>query len=313
MDDEPLAAELDERQRAQPLEGIRRRRQHAAEQGQRHSAQDAGGVERCARLGVEPVEVQRGKLLHDGRKHRVLGRVRPLAESRGGELQGQRVTANEAVDPLGLCLVEPRAEQHLGGVGRRQRAERDGAQQLPERGAPDGARCVARTDHDTCVRRQRREEGLAEPAVEQTQVLRGVDAHHRAAVAELRRDGGEEARGRRLDRSPVDRDHHSAALRSLSPERAQQRRLPRARDAVGHRHDRSVVVQQPAQGSELGVAADHGRPALGQQRSERTHRQARTGSGSGAATIVETTGLIASVGSFIASAWRSSASGSLAS
>ncbi len=82
---------------------------------------------------------------------------------------------------------------------------------------------------------------------------------------------------------------------------------------MDHGDHRPVVVEQPAQQSELRVAADDGSAALGQQRSERAHRQAVTGSGSGAATIVETTGLIASVGSFIASAWRSSASGSLAS
>ena len=68
------------------------------------------------------------------------------------------------------------------------------------------------------------------------------------------------------------------------------------------RDHRPVVLQQPAQQRELRVAAHDGRPALGQQRSERAHRQALTGSGSGAAMIVETTGLTASVGSFVASA-----------
>ena len=134
-----------------------------------------------------------------------------------------------------------------------------------------------------------------------------------AAVAEIRRDGGEEARRRRLDRSRVDRDHGSAARSRLGPERPQQRRLPRPGDAVDDRDHRPVVVKSPRNNSELRVAADDAPPALGQQRSERAHRQALTGSGSGAAMIVETTGLIASVGSFIASAWRSTASGSLAS
>ena len=115
-----------------------------------------GRVERRARRRVEPVEVERGELLRDGRQDRVLGRVRALADRRRRELQRQRVAAHEAVDPLGLRLVEPGAAQHLGGVGGRERAERHRAQQLAERRAPDRARRVARGDHDARVRGQRR-------------------------------------------------------------------------------------------------------------------------------------------------------------
>ena len=104
VDDEALAAQLDEGQRPQPLErrGRRLARQNAGEQRQRHAAQHAGRVERLARAGVEPVEVERGELLHDRRQHRVLGRVRPLADGRRRELERERVAADEAVDPRGL-------------------------------------------------------------------------------------------------------------------------------------------------------------------------------------------------------------------
>jgi hypothetical protein len=133
---------------------------------------------------------------------------------------------------------------------------------------------------------KRREEGLAQPAVEQAQVLRGVDRNDDAAVAEIGRDGGEEARGRRLDRAAVDRDDRHVTRRRLGPERAQQRRLPGARDAVDDRDDRAVVVEESAQGSQLRVPPDDRRAALGQQRSEGACHRGQ--SGSGAATIVET-------------------------
>ena len=126
MDDEALAAELDERQRVEPRERVLRTLSGSSapssESVTRRSTEV--GVEHLARLRVEPVEVQRRELLHHGRQDRVLGRVRALAHGRRGELERERVAAHEAVDPFDLVLVEAGGAQHLGRVGRRQRPER---------------------------------------------------------------------------------------------------------------------------------------------------------------------------------------------
>ena len=317
VDHQALAPELDERQRRQARERHRRRvaGHERTQQRERHAAQHARRVERLASSAVEPVEVERRELLDDGRQDRVLGRVRPRADGRGGQLQRQRVPAREAVDPRRLFLVEPGAAQHLGRVCRRERAERHGAQQLAEGGAPDGAGGVAGREHDARVRRQRGQEVLAQPAVEQPQALGGVDdEHRRGARREPVADRAGEALRGRLDRAAVDGDDRRAALGRLGPEGAQQRGFARPGDAVHDGGQRPVVLEQAEQGGELGLAADDGRAALGEQRSERArHGQAASGSGSGACTIVATTRLIASVGSISASAWRSSASGPPAS
>ena len=173
--------------------------------------------------------------------------------------------AHEAVDPLGLRLVEPRAAQHLGGVGGRERAQRHGAQQLPERRAPDGARRVTGGEHDARVLGQRGQERQAQPAVEQAQALGVVDEQDDRPVGlQPAPDGGEEALRRRLDLAPVDGHDGRAARGRLAAERAQERGLARAGDAVDDHHGRRVVEQR----GELVVAADHVRAPLGEQRSE---------------------------------------------
>ena len=226
--------------------------------------------------------------------------------------------AHEAVDPRGLVLVEPGPAQDLGRVRRRQRPERHRAQQLAERRAPDGARRVARRDDDARVRGQRGQERQPQPAVEQPQPLGGVDHEHDRAVdgGERRLDGGEEALRRRLDPAPVDGDDGRAALGRLGSEGAQQRGLAGAGDAVDHGHERPVVVEQRGQRRQLVLAADQRGAPLREQRSEgpaHARQAAPAGSGSGAATTVVATGLMASVGSPSASAWRRSTSGPLAS
>ena len=124
-------------------------------------------------------------------------------------------------------------------------------------------------------------------------------------------DGGEEALRRRLDLAAVDGHDVRAARGRLGAERAQQRGLARAGDAVDDHHGRRVVEQR----GELLVAADHRRAPLGEQRSEgAAHGQADADRlGSGATTVVATTGLIASVGSISASACSSRCSGLVAS
>ena len=79
--------------------------------------------------------------------------------------------------------------------------------------------------------------------------------------------------------------------------------------------ERPAGLEHAEQRRELRVAAGERRAPLGQQRSERPrHGQvAAAGSGSGATMIVATTGLIASVGSIVASPWRRRASGPEAS
>ena len=223
-----------------------------------------------ARRRVEAVEVERRELLDDRRQHRVLGRVRALADRRRRQLQRQRVAADEAVDPFGLRLVEPGAAEHLGGGGRRERAERHREQQLAERRAPDRARRVARGEHDAGVLGQRGQEALAQPAVEQPQPLGGVDGEDDRPVGggERRLDRGEEALRRRLDGAPVDGDDGGAALAGLRDERAQQRGLPGAGDAVDHGHERPTGVEQRGERRELVVAAGQRRAPLREQRSE---------------------------------------------
>ena len=295
MDDEALPAELDERQRVQPRERVLRALfwKQRAEQRERHAAKDRGGVEHLARLRVEPVEVQRREFLHHGRQDRVLGRVGALAHGGGGELERERVAAHEAVDPFDLVGVEPGRAKHLGRIGRRQRPQRDREQELPERGPPDRAGRVAGGDHDPNVLGQRGQELQPQPAVEQPQPLGGVDHKHveRIEVA----DRGEEALRGRLDPAAVDRHD---PLGQLGPEGAQQRRLAGAGHAVDHGHVRPV-----AQRGKLVLAADERAAALGQQRPERPH------AGSGAATMVLATCLIASVGSRSDSACSISTSG----
>ena len=319
VDHEPLAPELGERQRRQALErGLGRLARHdRAEQRERDAPQHRGGVQRLARGGVEPVEVERRELLHDGRQDRVLAGVRAGAHGRGRELQRQRVPAREAVDPGRLRLVEAGAPQDLAGVGGRERAERDDEQQLPERAAPGGAGRVARGEHDARPLRQRGQQLGAQPAVDQPQPLGRVDHEHDRAVRGRHAvaDGGQEAVRGRLDRAPVDRDHGRAARGRLGPERAQQRGLARAGDPVHDGRERPAGLEHAEQRRELRVAAGERRAPLGQQRSERPrHGQvAAAGSGSGATTIVATTGLIASVGSIVASPWRRRASGPEAS
>ena len=133
--------------------------------------------------------------------------------------------AHEAVDPLGLRLVEPGPAQHLGRVRRRQRPERHRTQQLAERRAPHGARRVARGEDDARVLGQRGQERLAQPAIEQPQPLGGVDHEDDRAAGggERRLDGGEEALRRRLDRATVDGHDGGAALGRLRAEGPQQR------------------------------------------------------------------------------------------
>ena len=277
VDDQALAAEVDERQRAQPRERVDRVVDQRAEQRERHTAQDAGGVERLPCRVVEPVEVERGELLGDGRE---LGRGRR-------EQQRERVAAREAVRFLRLRVVEPLAVEQLGGVGGGERAERNRAHQLTERRAPHGSGRVAGRDHDPRGRRQRRQVRRAQPAVEQPQPFEGVDDQDARRVT----GGAEEALRRRLDRAAVD----PGDVLALAREGPQQRGLARARDAVDHR-DRRRVPQR----LELGVAADQA--PLGEQRAERPH-----------AANAAITGLMLPTGSIAASEYRSIHSGLVAS
>ena len=162
-----------------------------------------------------------------------------------------------------------------------------------------------RCDHDARVGRQRREERLSQPSVEQPQPLRRVDHEHEGNIGEAP-DRVEEALRGRLDGAAVDGDD----LLGLGAERAQQRRLARAGDAVDDGDHRPVVIEELAQRRELALAADQRAAARGQQRPE---RHAGAGAGSAALTTVVATCLIASVGSFIASEYRSSTSGPVAS
>ena len=156
--------------------------QQRAEQRQRDAAQHRGRVEHLARRGSSPSRYSAasscttvGSTASSGASGR--SRTADAAScSDSGCPRTKRLTHSACV------LVEPGAAQHLGRVGGRQRPERHGAQQLAERRPPDGARRVARGDHDARVRGQRRQERLAQPAVEQPQPLGGVDHEHDRAV-----------------------------------------------------------------------------------------------------------------------------------
>ena len=308
MDDQALAPQFDEWQRLQPCECVPRViREQRRQQRERDTAQDRRRVQDRARRRVEPVEVERREFLHDGRQDRVLRGVRALAQRRRRQLQRERMPAHEAVDPLGLGLVEPGPAEHFGRVGERQRPERHGKQQLAERRPPDGAGRVARGQDHAGMSGQRRQERLTQPPVQQPQALGGVDHENVGVVAR----GGPESLRRRLDRPAVDGHHARAARHRLRPEGPQERGLARAGDAVHDGHERPVVVEELAQRGELLVAADERAAPLGEQRAER--HATWTGSGSGAATTVDFTSLIPSSGSISASAWRASISRLVAS
>ena len=255
------------------------RRQHAAEQGQRHAAQHAGGVERLARLGVEPVQPQGGELLHDGREHGVLGRVRPLAHRRGRELQRQRMAADEAVDPLGLRLVEPGAEQHLGGVGGRQRPERDRAQELAERGSPDGAGRVARADTTRAFagsdgKKVWRSQPSSRRRCSAVSMAMTTRPSPRSAGMAARKPAGVGSTARPSTATTGTPRAAASARNARSSDDFPEPAMPWTTATTG-----PSSSKQPAQGSELRVAPDDRRAALGQQRSERAHRQAVTARG----------------------------------
>ena len=237
----------------------------------RRSTEVASSASRVAR--VEPVEVERGELLHDGRQDRVLGRVRALADRRGRELQRQRVAAHEAVDPLGLRLVEPGAAQHLGGVGGRQRAERHRAQQLAERRAPDGAGRVARGEDDARVRGQRGQEASVRSQPSSSRRRSAVSTTstttRRVGGPRLRPTAARKPCGVGSTARPSTATTRRAALGRLGAERPQQRRLARAGDAVDDGHERPVVVEQREQRASSASRPTSVARALGQQRSER--------------------------------------------
>ena len=195
VDDEPLAAELDEGQRREAGEGVLRRYigQQRRQQREGDAAQDAGRVQRFARRGVEAVEVERGELLHDGRQHGVRGCVRALAHGRRRELQRERVAVDEAVDPRRLRARRgPRGAAPRRRRARRQRADGHDAQELAEGRAPRGAGRVARGHDDARVGGQRRQQLQAQPRVDEPQALGGVDRQHGGAGQ--RRERGGDAR-----------------------------------------------------------------------------------------------------------------------
>jgi hypothetical protein len=117
------------------------------EERERDAAPDRRRIEGFPRGRIDPIEVERRKLLHDRRQDGVLGIVEPLADGRARELERQRVAAHEAVDPRGLCLVAPRPAEHLRRVRPRKRPSGSVRSSSPNdaRHTAPGASRVART------------------------------------------------------------------------------------------------------------------------------------------------------------------------
>ena len=146
-----------------------------------------------------------------------------------------------------------------------------------DRHTAPGASRVAST---TRVLRQRGQELLAQPAVEQAQLLRRVDGDHHAAAGrgEVCAERGE---GRRASAPRCGRRRPPRPRRGPPPRRGTpaQRRLPPATPWTTATSGPSSPSSRRSAAS-FRVAADDRGPALGQQGSEGPHR-GQAGSGSG--------------------------------
>ena len=177
VDDQALAAELDERQRAQPLEGIRRGGQHSAEQGQasRDGARRWRRAPRVSRRRARPATAPAsscttvGSTASSGASGR--SRTADAASCRdSGWPRTKRLTHSACVSsspaPSSTSAASAGDSGPSGIVHRsspnEERQTAPGASRVPIT-----TRAFAGSDG---------KKHLAEPAVEQAQVLGGVDA-----------------------------------------------------------------------------------------------------------------------------------------
>ncbi len=191
MDDQPVGAERDERQRAQAGERVvgRRGPEHRLQQRHGRAPQDAGGVQRLPGGGVQLGQVHarqlRGGLAHHG----VL--AADQRRRRGGDqLQRQWVPADGAVDARRRAVDgTPRRRSSSTASDGREAVELQRGHQLAVGGAPGRQRRVAPGEHDARVDGQRGHEHAPQPVVEQAQALVGVDRDHHAPVERGQRAG----------------------------------------------------------------------------------------------------------------------------
>ena len=283
MHDEAVGHEVDERQRAQALEGLpgRLAGQQRPEQRQGGSARHRRGAERPPGRRVEALEVLPREAVDERAQVGpvVAGGPRPAAQGRAGQPQRQRVAVREQVDAGVQAGV---AEQALG-VGRGEAAERHLEQRVAVVGGPGAGRRGPPGHQDAGVDGQGRDEGVREPGVEDAQRLAGVeDEEDAVAVArERRRHGG--VRGRTADRGPERRDEavpgrlDPAAVEGHDPrprgarvgaDGLEQRGLAHPRHAMDDGRDRPVGPDEVQQRLALPVAADQGLGAIFEERSE---------------------------------------------
>ena len=168
----------------------------------------------------------------------------------GREPQRERVAPGEAVDPLGVGGVDARLAQQRLGVGARQPAERQVAEQRAERALPAGHRRLAPGQDDPHAVAQRRDERLLQPGVEQPEDLVGVE-HEHDALAEAVEPGGRLGRARRARRRSRPRAPTGTLARSA--------RSPGSRGGAPSRRGRAPRSRTPGRASTCRRPRGHGR------------------------------------------------------
>jgi hypothetical protein len=158
---EAVVAQLDERQHPQTGERILRRRlgKHRAEQRQRRTPDDRGGVQGFTGLRIEHAQVDLGQAFDDGLDGQGFRTDLGSAGERGrGEPQRQWVATSDAIDPFACRRVERLSREEGLGRGVRQILELDPAEQPAEGGGPTGHRRLPAGQDDPHPVAQQRDE-----------------------------------------------------------------------------------------------------------------------------------------------------------
>ena len=243
------------------------------EEWQRRPAQDRSGFGDRSLARRQIVEHQLEQLLdHVSRCAGPEREARVTGQRFRGDDDGERMPAGERPDPHGVVATDGAGGEETIAVLVGQRTD----QQFGQQGAPPGGRTPRHVGTSTAGqhrgdgRGQRRDELVADPAVEQVQPLEAVD-HQDLCLGVGQLPGGDcsglwcgsakgcaqrcqRSRHRRLRPVPVDRHglHRQEGERPVD-----QRGLADPARTV-HEHDRwSVRLEQRAQAPTFGRAADH--------------------------------------------------------
>ena len=260
--DEPVAAELDERQRPQPGERVAGRLagQLGAEQRQGRPAGDGRRLEDAPRVRIQRVEVRPRDLLDDRPGRGLLERdARAVADRGAGEDEAERMPAHDAVHPARVLTGEAGgAQDRLRAVGREVLEAHD-AHEVAVLAQPGVRRRLAAREHDAHVGGQLGDERPPHPRVEHREELVGVhEEQHPPLLAEPVAERRAQALLRRLHLAPVERDHRDALRGGLAGQPAHERGLADPRDPADVRHDGPVAHQGRPQRRLLALAPHDG-------------------------------------------------------